>query len=96
MFNALYQSYEFLDGVLEHRVIEESAMREATVLPPLGITADRGTVTLSGRVDTHATKGIILSIVWRIPGLSNHRRHRSRRVVARPAAPLVVGSVSMR
>lgn len=83
MFNALYQSYEFLDGVLEHRVIEELAMREATVLPPLGITADRGTVTLSGRVDTHATKGIILSIVWRIPGV--HRIIDGIEVVASSA-----------
>jgi hypothetical protein len=60
---------EPFNQTLENRVAKHLSEHDATVVPPLQVVADRGTVTLRGLVDSHATRRAILAIVRQVPGV---------------------------
>ncbi len=69
MFEPAYDVIESVNQGLESRVVDYLSESHARILPRLQVTADRGTVTLRGDIDTLAAKRAVLAIVSRIPGV---------------------------
>jgi hypothetical protein len=69
MFTSACDFIESSNQRLERRVVEHLSESDAAVLPPLQVTAERGTVTLRGGIDSHTTKRAILAIVRGVPGV---------------------------
>ena len=69
MIHPIRNSDQPSDRILENRIAEHLFERDAVVLPPLHVTAQMGTVTLQGLVDSHVTRRTILVIVRQVPGV---------------------------
>jgi hypothetical protein len=69
MFQPAPNFVQSIDKTLESRVASQLLARDAAVLPPLQVTADRGTVTLRGEVDSHVTRRKIVAIVRQVSGV---------------------------